>query len=146
MNNRRLRALIVRLQDRLSEDDRKRLHFFLGNDVPRRIRDDPSLGGTLSLIQSLFDQDKINEKDFSLLIDAFKQIRCFDAVHLLKGFFRFFLNSILFYFINLEHQRRMLLNGHNQSTQSLASIMPSIIEEFINEYEDERQDVTDNCK
>jgi hypothetical protein len=97
-------------------------------------------------MQSLFDQDKINEKDFTLLIDAFKQIQCFDAVNLLKGFFCFFLNSILSYFICVEHQRRMLLSGLNQSTQSLASIMPSLIEEFMNDYEDERQDATDNCK
>jgi hypothetical protein len=89
MNNRRLRALIVRLQDRLTEDDRKRLHFFLGNDVPRRVRDDPSLGGTLSLMESLFDQDKINEKDFTFLINAFDEIQCLDAVKLLRGNFLF---------------------------------------------------------
>jgi hypothetical protein len=50
-------------------------------------------------MQSLFDQDKINERDFTLLIDAFKQIQCFDAVNLLKGFF-FFLSEfylVLFY-------------------------------------------------
>ena len=81
----RLRAILLKLQDRLSNDDRKRLHFYLGHDVPRRIRDDPSLGGTLSLMESLFDQDKINEKDFTFLIDAFDEIQCLDAVKLLKG-------------------------------------------------------------
>jgi hypothetical protein len=50
------------------------------------------------------------------------------------------------HFICVEHQRRMLLSGLNQSTQSLASMMPSLIEEFMNDYEDERQDATDNCK
>ncbi len=95
MNNRRLRALIVRLQDRLSEDDRKRLHFFLGNDVPRRIRDDPSLGGTLSLMESLFDQDKINDDDFTFLINAFDEIQCLDAVRVLRG--RIFLYIYLLY-------------------------------------------------
>ena len=86
MDNHRLRAIILKLQDRLSDDDRKRLHFFLGNDVPRRIRDDPSLGGTLCLMESLFDQDKINEQDFTFLINAFDEIQCIDAVQLLKGF------------------------------------------------------------
>lgn len=85
MNNHQLRALILRLQDRLSEDDRRRLHFFLGNDVPRRVRDDPSLGGTLSLMESLFDQDKISEEDFTFLINAFDEIQCRDAVKLLRG-------------------------------------------------------------
>ena len=51
-----LRAIIIKIQDCLSDDDRIRLHFFFGNDVPRRIRDDPSLGGTLNLMESLFEQ------------------------------------------------------------------------------------------
>jgi hypothetical protein len=85
MDSHHLRAILLKLQDRLSDDDRKRLHFYLGNDVPRRIRDDPSLGGTLCLLESLFDQDKINEQDFDYLISAFDEIQCLDAVKLLRG-------------------------------------------------------------
>ena len=84
-----LRAILLKLEQRLSDDDRTRLHFFLGNDVPRRIRDDPSLGGTLNLIESLFDQDKINEQDCSFLIHAFEGIQCMDAVKLLRGNFTY---------------------------------------------------------
>jgi hypothetical protein len=146
MNNHHLRSILLNLQYRLSDNDRERLHFYLKNDVPRQVGDDSTLSGTLKLMQSLFDQDKINEKDFTLLIDAFKQIQCFDAVHLLNGFFYFFLNSILFNFIDLEYQRQMLLSGLNQSTQSLASIMPSNIQEFLYDYDDERQDVTEKCE
>ena len=86
-NNHYLRATILKLESRLSDDDRKRLHFFLGDDVPRRIRDDPSLGGTLRLMESLFDQDKINEQDFTFLINAFDEIQCLDAVKMLRGNF-----------------------------------------------------------
>ena len=85
MDNVGLYSIILHLQDRLSTDDRKRLHFHLGNDVPRRIRDDPTLGGTLHRIDSLFDQDQINEQDLTYLIEGFDQIRCFDAAKLLKG-------------------------------------------------------------
>ncbi len=92
-----LRAILLKLQDRLSDDDRQRLHFFLGNDVPRRIRDDPSLGGTLHLLESLFDQDKINEQDFTYLINAFDEIQCIDAVKLLRGNF-FLLDSSMMIF------------------------------------------------
>ena len=91
----RLRSIILKLHDRLSNEDRKRLHFYLGNDVPRPIRDDSTLSGTLNLMDSLFDQDKINEQDFTLLINAFDEIRCFDAVKLLK--------SILCFLIHLSH-------------------------------------------
>jgi hypothetical protein len=87
MDNHHLRGIILALDNRLSDSDRRRLHFFLGNDVPRRIRDDPSLGGTLSLMESLFDQDKINEQDFTFLINAFDEIQCIDAVNLLRGNF-----------------------------------------------------------
>jgi hypothetical protein len=84
-NHHHLRSIILKLQDRLSDNDRKRLHFFLANDVPRRIRDDPTLTGTLNLMESLFDQDKISEQDFTFLIDAFRGIQCVDAVKLLRG-------------------------------------------------------------
>ncbi len=87
MDNRHLRSILLNLQYRLSDNDRERLHFYLKNDVPRPVGDDSTLNGTLRLMQSLFDQDKINERDFTLLIDAFKQIQCFDAVNLLKSFF-----------------------------------------------------------
>jgi hypothetical protein len=80
-----VRALILKLEENLSEKDRKRLHFFLGPDVPRRIRDDQSLSGTLNLMESLFDQDKINERDVTFLINAFDEIQCRDAVRLLRG-------------------------------------------------------------
>ncbi len=93
MDNPGLCFIVSNLQQRLSDKDRERLHFYLKNDVPKPVEDDSTLGGTLKLIQSLLDQDKINEKDFPLLIDGFKQIQCFDAVNLLQGFF-LFLNFI----------------------------------------------------
>ncbi|CAF4200778.1 unnamed protein product, partial [Adineta steineri] len=55
MDNHYLRAIILKLQDRLSDDDRKRLHFCLDSDAPRPIRDDPPLNETLSLMDSPFD-------------------------------------------------------------------------------------------
>ena len=96
-------------------------------------------------MQSLFDQDKISDSDFTLLIDAFQQIRCFDAVKLLKGFIFLSEFHLSFNFIDLEHQRRMLLSGLNQSTQSLSSLMPSLIEDFLNEHEND-QESTDGCE
>jgi len=44
------RALLVKLQDCLSDNDRRRLHFIVGDTIPRHLRDDPTLGGTLSLL------------------------------------------------------------------------------------------------
>ncbi len=38
----------------------------------------------------------------------------------------------------------MLLNRPNQSTKSLASIMPSNIQKFVYNYEDEYPEVTEN--
>ncbi|CAF1537025.1 unnamed protein product [Adineta ricciae] len=123
MDNIRLRSIILKLQDRLSNDDRKRLHFYLGNDVPRRIRDDPTLGGTLNLMDSLFDQDIINEKDFTYLIRAFDDIHCFDAVKLLKEHF--------------NQNREDILN---QSVQSLSLIMPHIFETLEADQEEDKAD------
>ncbi len=136
MDNPRLCSILLNLQQRLGDNDRERLDSYLKNDVPKPVGDDSKLGETLKRMQSLFDQDKINAKDFTLLIDAFKQIHCFDAVNLLEGFF-LFLNFISFNFIDLEHQRRMMSKGLKQSSQSLALIMPSNIQAFIDNSEDE---------
>jgi hypothetical protein len=84
MDDPQLRSIILNLHRRLSDHDRHCLHFYLKNHVPRSIGDDSTLSGTLKLMDSLFDQAKITEQDFTFLINAFKQIECFDAVKLLK--------------------------------------------------------------
>jgi hypothetical protein len=145
MDNHHLCSILLNLQDRLSNDDRERLDLYLKNDVPRPIGDDLTLNETLKLIESFFDQDNINEKDFTLLIDAFKQIQCFDAVNLLQGFI-LFLNFISFNLIDVEHQHRMLSRGLNQSLHSLPFIMPSNIYEFLYSHKYQNLDVTENRK
>ena len=145
-----LRAIMLKLQDRLTNDDRKRLHFYLGNDVPRRIRDDPSLGGTFSLIDSLFDQDKINENDFTFLINAFDEIQCLDAVKLLQGNLSFSLEPFSIVFSNnLEYVRQNQSNGLNQSIESLSMIMPSTTNQMLQygeEQENEDKPALEYCR
>ncbi|CAF1127896.1 unnamed protein product [Adineta ricciae] len=86
MTSYELRSVLLKTQDCLSDDDRKRLHFFFCHDVPRRLQDDLTVNGTLSLLETLFTQNKINEQDLTLLIAAFENIKCFDAVKLLKDY------------------------------------------------------------
>ena len=81
------RALLLKLQDCLSVDDRRRLHFLMGDMIPRQIRDDPSLGGTLHLLETLFDHGRIDTQDYGYLIHAFREIGCHTAVKRLKGLF-----------------------------------------------------------
>ena len=85
MSDHHLREILLHLHARLTDNDRERLHFYLQNEVPRPLVDDCSSNGTLKLIQSLFDQNKINEESVTLLIAAFEKIRCSDAAQLLKG-------------------------------------------------------------
>jgi hypothetical protein len=68
MDSHHLRAILLKLQDRLSDDDL-------------------SLGDTLCLLESLFDQNKINERDFTFLINTVDEIQCLDAVKLLTSNF-----------------------------------------------------------
>jgi hypothetical protein len=82
-----LRAIILKLQNRLSDDDRVRLHFFFGNCAPKTITTDLTLRGTLNLMDYLFQQDQIDEQNFTFLISAFDTIQCNDAAKLLKGNF-----------------------------------------------------------
>ncbi|CAF1180626.1 unnamed protein product [Adineta ricciae] len=128
MNKHRLRSVLLKLDARLTDDDRQRFHFFMGNNVPRRIRDDKSLNGTLSLLESLFDRDIINERDFTFLIDAFEEIECFDAAKLLR-----------------EHRAILQSLGSRHSVQSLVSIMPPIrdglLSSVINDQDNENDGI-----
>ncbi|CAF0839159.1 unnamed protein product [Adineta ricciae] len=128
MNKHRLRSVLLKLDARLTEDDRQRFHFFMGNNVPRRIRDDKSLNGTLSLLESLFDRDIINERDFTFLIDAFEEIECFDAAKLLR-----------------EHRAILQSLGSRHSVQSLVSIMPPVrdglLSSVINDQDNEKDGI-----
>ncbi|CAF2521725.1 unnamed protein product [Rotaria sp. Silwood2] len=135
MDNSHLRGIILKLQDCLSDNDRQRLHFFLGDTVPRPIRDDQTLNGTLRLMESLFDQDKINERDVTFLTNAFAAIQCVDAVKLLNGILIHLIN-ILIDFVHLEHMKRMHSNRLHKSTQSLSPIIPSFIDQIIMDQED----------
>ena len=112
------RELLLKIHDLLSNNDRERLHFLLGDDVPRNLRDDLSLGGTLRVLQALFDKAIINEQDCIYLIEALEKIRCFDASKRLKGLFSFFFTfpnrSSTNYYLEYQQNQRQL------DTQSLS--------------------------
>ncbi|CAF1219194.1 unnamed protein product [Rotaria sordida] len=78
------RALLLKLQDALSESDRKRLHFILGDYIPADLRDDSSMGGTLKLLEALVNQAKISEQDVGFLIEVSNKIHCHSIVQMLK--------------------------------------------------------------
>ncbi|UJR17793.1 hypothetical protein I4U23_004692 [Adineta vaga] len=107
MDHRRLQSILFNLRHRLTDNDRKRLHFYLGKVDVRRIQDHPTLSGTLNLIGSLIDQDRINNKDFNYLINALDEIHCSDAVNFLR-----------------EYQKGT--NQFNRSMHSLSKIMPPL--------------------
>ena len=85
MDKNNIRATILKLVDGLSDIDRRRLHFYFGIDVPRRISDDQSYDGTLRLIETLFDQDKIRHENLNHLIEACFGIDYHEGVKILRG-------------------------------------------------------------
>jgi len=105
------RALLLKIQDLLSDKDRERLHFLLGEDIPRDLRDDTSLGGALRVLQSLFDKAFINDQDCDYLIDAFIKICCQDAAKRLQGsFFLLYTRQSHFAFQNISEIKNKAIN------------------------------------
>lgn len=80
-----LRQVLLKIQDLLSNEDRERLHFLLGSHIPRQYREDPTLGGTLRVLETLLDREIINEADCHYLIQALRDISCFQAAKQLSG-------------------------------------------------------------
>ena len=83
------RALLLRIQDLLSESDRTRFISLLGEDIPRNLREDPSVCGVVRALESYLDRAIINDQDCTHLINAFTQIQCQDATKRLRGLFVF---------------------------------------------------------
>ena len=108
------RALLLKVQDLLSNDDRHRLHFLLGEDVPRYLRDDLSLSGTLRLLDSLLDKTFISDRDCDYLIEAFKKIHCLDAARRLEG--SFFLSFAAIYIERPLHVFQSINKLGNKAT------------------------------
>ena len=78
-------AFLAKLEASLPESDRRRLQFLTNNLIPKQVYADPTLDATLALLESLFDQGKINAQDFGYLIRAFREIGCNAAAKRLKG-------------------------------------------------------------
>ncbi|MCC7515638.1 MAG: hypothetical protein IT212_13190 [Bacteroidia bacterium] len=122
------RALLLKTQELLSDTDRIRLHFLLGDDVPKYLRDDPSLAGTLRVLETLFDRSIIDDQDYDYLIDAFTKIQCKDAAKRLQGLlFRLIIYCVLkgiFLFLFSEYKRT-----HGQNSQQKSSLQDILLQD-----------------
>ena len=81
------RATLIKIQDVLSDGDRQRLNFLLGDDVPKVLREDSTTGGAIRILDCLFEKTIITNQDCDYLIEAFMTINCHDAAKRLKGLF-----------------------------------------------------------
>lgn len=77
----KLREFLLILLDDLSDIDRCRLHFVLGNEVPRRLRQLNNIENTIQIFEHLIDTGKI----FTSLIDALSACGKSDWSKKLKG-------------------------------------------------------------
>ena len=81
----KFRAEMIKLQNLLSDEDREQLHFYFGDDIPRRLRDNNSLSTALEVVQTLLDRTKISPTDVAYLINGLKAIERHDCAKRLEG-------------------------------------------------------------
>ena len=79
------RAVLLRIQDSLSDAERRQLHFLFTEDIPRRLQLDGSVETALDVLQALFDREKISPKNFEYLLNGLKAIQRHDCAQRLKG-------------------------------------------------------------
>lgn len=108
------RAVLLKIQDLLSQKDRQSLIFLMGEDIPRYLQDDPSFKGTLNVFQSLFDKSIISYQDCDYLIEAFGKIHCDDAAKRLKRLFFLFSSCNIYIYLSFRVSKK---SGTTQSTK-----------------------------
>lgn len=84
-DKRNLRTLLAKLQNHLSDSDRRRLHSSFNEIKSERCFDNLSIDRILDFLESLFDQRKISDSDFNDFIEVFREMGSDDAVRRLSG-------------------------------------------------------------
>jgi hypothetical protein len=79
------RALITKLQNRLSSHNRRHVPLLLDEIGQERIYDNLEFDKIPSLLESLLYHGKINNHDFNNFIEAFREIGFDDTVKRLSG-------------------------------------------------------------
>ncbi|CAF1534181.1 unnamed protein product [Didymodactylos carnosus] len=82
----KFRCILIRIQESLSDTDRQKLHFLLGEDIPGQLREKESLSTSISAFQKLLQTLKISEKDCTYLINALEEIQRHDCAQRLKDY------------------------------------------------------------
>jgi len=79
------RIVLLKIQNRLTDSDRKQLHFVFGEDIPRRLQENGSLETALDALQILFDRLKISRNNYDYLVHALEAIERHDCAQRLRG-------------------------------------------------------------
>lgn len=76
------RMLLLELEDDLSNDERKKFVFLLGEDIPRRKRDEP----LVEIFNILIDRNKISQDNCTYLLRMFEALKLFTVAYKLAQF------------------------------------------------------------
>ena len=79
------RVVLIKIQNLLSDSDRKQLHFLFGEDIPRTLQEDGSLSSSIDAFQRLLDGAKISPTDCEYLVRALREIKREDCIKRLSG-------------------------------------------------------------
>ncbi len=78
------RVVLLKIQNKLSDLDRRELHFLFNEDIPRRLQDG-SLENALDALEALFARVKISKNNYDYLVRALEAIDRHDCAQCLRG-------------------------------------------------------------
>jgi hypothetical protein len=76
------RVLLLEVEDEMSIEERKKFVFLLGDDVPRRMRDEP----LVEIFTILIDRGHISERNCSYLQKKFEQMKLLKLAYKIARF------------------------------------------------------------
>jgi hypothetical protein len=78
-------VVLLKIQNKLTDSDRKQLHFAFCEDIPRRLQENDSLDTALNELGILFDHLEISKNNYDYLAHALEAIELHDCDQRLRG-------------------------------------------------------------
>ncbi|CAF1305876.1 unnamed protein product [Didymodactylos carnosus] len=117
------RGILLKMVEDLSDLDRRKFYFILGDIIPRRLRDNVSIESSIEVLEILFDILRLSDNTLSYLIHALEQIQRSDWSHRLNEYYQ---NKDSIFDLSVSHVCSELSTSNISRSPSISSLLSDL--------------------